>query len=38
VLPESGWISFRIKTAADVQAAIELLRRSHEIASRQKAK
>lgn len=38
VLPESGWISFRIKTAADVQAAIDLLRMSYEIASRQKAK
>lgn len=38
VLPDSGWISFRIKTAPDVQAALELLRMSYEIAIKQKAK
>jgi hypothetical protein len=38
VLPESGWISFRIRKAEDVQAAISLLRRSYEIANKQKAK
>lgn len=38
VLPESGWISFRIKTAADVQAAIDLLRMSYEIALKQRSR
>jgi hypothetical protein len=38
VLPDSGWISFRIKAEADVSAAIELLRTSYEIALKQKAK
>jgi len=38
VLPESGWISFRIHNAEDVEVAIGLLRRSYEIAGSQKSK
>jgi hypothetical protein len=38
VLPETGWVSFRIKTEADVAAAVELLKMSFEIASKQKTK
>lgn len=37
VLPESGWISFYLQHETDVEAAIELLRRSFEIALRQKS-
>ncbi len=37
VLPDSGWISFRIRNEEDVLAAISLLRRSYKIADRQKA-
>lgn len=37
VLPESGWISFYLRQEPDVEAAIELLRRSFEIALRQKS-
>jgi hypothetical protein len=37
VLPESGWISFYLRHAPDVEAAIELLRRSYEIALHQKS-
>lgn len=32
VLPNSGWISFRIKNAGDVDRAIALLRRSYDLA------
>ena len=32
VLPDSGWISFRIRSAEDVEQAITLLRRSYELA------
>ena len=38
VMPDSGWISFYIRKEEDVNAAIELLKRSYEIASKQKAK
>ncbi|GAB4581630.1 MAG: DUF5519 family protein [Anaerolineales bacterium] len=38
VLPESGWISFYIRKPEDVQRAIELFRRSYEIAQKQKGK
>jgi hypothetical protein len=38
VLPESGWISFRIKSEADVLAAVDLMRMSYEIATKQKSK
>jgi hypothetical protein len=31
VFKNSGWISFRVKTAADKQIAIELLRRSYDL-------
>ena len=36
ILPRSGWISFYLRGEQDVQAAIGLLRRSYEIAMRQK--
>lgn len=35
VLPESGWISFVIEKEADVEAAIALLRRSHDLVAAQ---
>lgn len=38
VLPDTGWISFRIKTEPDVQAAVDLMRLSYDIATKQKAK
>lgn len=38
VLPDSGWVSFYIREHGDVERAIELLRRSYEIAVSQKAK
>ena len=37
LLPDTGWISFYITRAQDVQAAIDLLRQSYEIAYRQKS-
>ena len=36
ILPETGWVSFYLREEEDVQNAIALLRRSYEIASRQK--
>jgi hypothetical protein len=36
VLPDSGWISFYVREAADVDRAIDLLRLSYDLASRQK--
>ena len=36
ILPESGWVSFYFTEEEDVQKAIALLRRSYEIASKQK--
>lgn len=36
VLPETGWISFYIRQSDDVQKAVALLRRSYEIALKQK--
>jgi hypothetical protein len=38
VLPDTGWVSFRIKTEPDVQAAVDLMRLSYDIATKQKAK
>lgn len=38
VLPDSGWVSVWIENAADVDNAIELIRRSYEIASAQAAR
>lgn len=32
VLPESGWITFRFKKEADIDAAIELFRLSYDLA------
>ncbi len=36
ILPETGWVSFYLQEEADIQKAIGLLRRSYEIAARQK--
>jgi len=35
-LPDSGWISFYLREAADVERAIELFRLSYEVAMKQK--
>jgi predicted DNA-binding protein (MmcQ/YjbR family) len=32
ILPESGWVSFYLKEAGDIERAIALLRRSYELA------
>jgi hypothetical protein len=31
VLPQSGWVSFRIRSAADTEAAVALLRLSYDV-------
>ncbi|MCI0396655.1 MAG: DUF5519 family protein [Chloroflexi bacterium] len=36
VLPESGWVSFYIRQPADVEQALKLLRRSYDIARKQR--
>jgi luciferase-like monooxygenase len=36
ILPESGWISFYIRADSDVTRALSLLKRSYEIALRQR--
>ena len=36
ILPETGWISFYLREENDVQKALVLLRRSYEIALKQK--
>jgi hypothetical protein len=38
ILPETGWVSFYIKEAADVEPAIALLRQSFELAVAQRNK
>lgn len=38
LLGESGWVSFYLRQPDDVDSAIELLRRSYEIAAGQRAK
>ena len=38
ILPDSGWISFYLREAADVEQAIELFRQSYEIANKQKSR
>jgi len=38
VLPESGWVSFYLVEEGDVERAISLLRRSYELARRQKSR
>jgi hypothetical protein len=35
VLPESGWISFYLKEEQDIERAIELFRRSYDVAIKQ---
>ena len=35
ILPETGWVSFYLKEDDDVQRAIQLLKRSYELALRQ---
>jgi hypothetical protein len=36
ILPETGWVSFYLRDEADIQKATDLLKRSYEIALRQK--
>jgi predicted DNA-binding protein (MmcQ/YjbR family) len=36
VLPESGWVSFYIREPADIERVIALLRRSFELAVKQR--
>lgn len=36
ILPETGWVSFYLRRETDVEKVIALLRRSYEIALRQK--
>ena len=36
ILPESGWVSFYLREAGDVERAIELFRMSYELAVKQK--
>ena len=36
ILPETGWVSFYLREEADVERAISLLKRSYEIALKQK--
>ena len=36
ILPETGWVSFYMREEADVERAIALLKRSYEIALKQK--
>jgi len=38
VLPETGWVSFYLREEADIRKAVNLLRRSYEIALKQKRK
>lgn len=38
ILPDTGWISFYIRREEDVQGAIDLFRRSYEIARKQKGR
>jgi len=35
ILPETGWVSFYLKETGDVQKAIDLLKRSYQIALKQ---
>lgn len=37
ILPETGWVSFYLGEESDIQRAVELLRRSYELALKQKA-
>ncbi len=37
ILPDSGWVSFYLRSGGDVAQAIDLLRRSYDLAVRQQA-
>jgi len=37
ILPETGWVSFYLKEDGDIERAIDLLKRSYEIALKQKS-
>ncbi len=36
ILPDSGWVSFYIQQASDIEVAINLLRKSYQIAAKQR--
>ena len=36
ILPETGWVSFYLRADGDIERAIDLLKRSYEIALKQK--
>jgi hypothetical protein len=36
ILPETGWVSLHLRKAEDVQTALDLLKRSYDIAAKQK--
>jgi hypothetical protein len=38
ILPESGWVSFYLQQPGDIEGAMALLRRSYDLASRQRVK
>jgi len=38
ILPETGWVSFYLREDGDVERAMNLLKRSYEIALKQKSK
>jgi len=38
ILPETGWVSFYLRQEGDAEKAIALLRRSYEVAFKQKAR
>lgn len=38
ILPETGWVSFYLREEGDVESALDLLKRSYEIALKQKTK
>ena len=38
ILPESGWISFYLRSSQDIDRAIDLLRRSYDLAIQQRSR
>jgi luciferase-like monooxygenase len=38
ILPDTGWVSFYLREDGDVERALDLLKRSYEIALKQKSK
>lgn len=38
ILPETGWVSFYLREEGDIERALALLRRSYEIALKQKSR